>query len=105
MLGRLGLKYPQSHIGTTLTTVKLQANMPIPWLFVSPASRGIGLRLTRLLLQTTDLPVIVTARTKLGVTKDRILEGLDIDRERLEVLKVDVTGNPSFHCILVLCKV
>ena len=68
--------------------------VPQPWILTSPGSRGIGLQLTRRLLKTTNLPVIATARTDLSGMKERILSGLDIDKERLEVLKVDVTGMP-----------
>ena len=63
-----------------------------PWIFISPASRGIGLQLTRRLLANTKLPVIATARTDLEGTKHRITDGLDIDKNRLEVLRIDVTG-------------
>ena len=66
--------------------------MARPWLLISPGSRGIGLQLTRHLLRTTDLPVVATARANLDSTRDMILDGLDIAKERLEVLKVDVTG-------------
>lgn len=65
---------------------------PQPWIFTSPSSRGIGLQLTRRLLKATNLPVIATARTDILGTKERILDGLDVDKERLEVLTVDVTG-------------
>lgn len=66
-----------------------------PWLLVSPASRGIGLQLARRLLKTTDLPVIATARKDIEGTNKRILDGLDVDNKRLEVLKLDVTGRLS----------
>ena len=66
--------------------------MSKPWLLVSPASRGIGLQLARCLLETTDLPVIATARKDLRSTSEQILDGLDVERQRLEVLNVDVTG-------------
>lgn len=39
---------------------------------------------------------MATARSDLQGTKDRILDGLNVQKERLEVLKVDVTG--SFYC-------
>ncbi len=66
--------------------------MSKPWLLVSPASRGIGLQLARRLLKTTDLPVIATARKELESTSEQILDGLDVDKQRLEVLKLDVNG-------------
>lgn len=65
---------------------------PQPWILVTPSSQGIGLALTRRLLNTTRLPVVATARTDIQSTKKQILEGLDINEHRLEVLKVDVTG-------------
>jgi NAD(P)-dependent dehydrogenase (short-subunit alcohol dehydrogenase family) len=67
--------------------------MSKPWLLVSPASRGIGLQLVKRLLKTTDLPVIATARTDLDALNKHILDGLDVDKQRLEVLKLDVTGS------------
>ena len=57
-----------------------------------PSSRGIGLALTRKLLRDTKLPVIATARNDLDGARKRILDGLDVDAGRLEVLKLDVTG-------------
>lgn len=76
--------------------------MPKPWLLVSPASRGIGLQLARQLLRTTDLPVIATARNDLEGTNEQILDGLDVDKKRLEVLKLDVTGTQSTDSMLLL---
>ena len=69
--------------------------MSRPWLLVSPASRGIGLHLARRLLETTDLPLIATARYDVKHTGDQIVDGLDVDPQRLEVLKLDVTGTSS----------
>lgn len=66
--------------------------MSRPWLLVTPASRGIGLQLAKDMLRKTNLPVIATARSHLDDVKKEILHGTDVDRERLEVLKVDVTG-------------
>lgn len=63
-----------------------------PWLLVTPASRGIGFQLARRLLKTTDLPVVATARNKQDETKSKLLEGLDVDEKRLDVLPLDVTG-------------
>ncbi|KAL8740352.1 MAG: hypothetical protein Q9190_006938, partial [Brigantiaea leucoxantha] len=66
--------------------------VPKPWILTTPASQGIGLHLARHLLQTTDLPIIATARKDLAGTKRRILDGLkDVDESRLEVLHLDVT--------------
>ena len=76
--------------------------MSKPWALVTPASQGIGLQLVRHLLKTTDVPVIATARSDLDVTRDHILDGLDIDKERLKVLQLDVTG--TVHSILFPLK-
>ena len=66
--------------------------MSKPWLLVSPASRGIGLQLARRLLKTTDLPLIATARFDVKTAGEHIMDGLRVDNQRLEVLKLDVTG-------------
>jgi NAD(P)-dependent dehydrogenase (short-subunit alcohol dehydrogenase family) len=63
-----------------------------PWSMISPASRGIGFALARRVLQTTNAPVVVTARKDLDKTKEQLLEGLDIDEARLRVMRLDVTG-------------
>lgn len=66
-----------------------------PWSMISPASRGIGFALARRVLQTTNAPVVATARKDLDKTKEQLLEGLDIDVSRLRVLRLDVTGTMS----------
>ena len=66
--------------------------MPTPWALISPASRGIGLELARRLLQTTDLHIVATARNDVQGARSCILEGINVDDRRLEVLPVDVTG-------------
>lgn len=63
-----------------------------PWSMISPASRGIGFALARRVLQTTNAPVVATARKDVDKTKEQLLEGLDIDESRLRVLRLDVTG-------------
>ncbi|KAL8732361.1 MAG: hypothetical protein Q9166_002759 [cf. Caloplaca sp. 2 TL-2023] len=68
---------------------------PKPWLLTTPASRGIGLQLARRLVNTTDLPVVATARKDIDSTKAQILDGLDVDSERLSVLEVDVTDEST----------
>ncbi|MCJ1255066.1 hypothetical protein MMC24_002882 [Lignoscripta atroalba] len=75
-----------------------------PWIFTSPASRGVGLQLTRRLLATTKLPIVATARTDPEGTKDRILDGLDVDKQRLEVLKLDVTDESTVSEAAAYCK-
>lgn len=66
--------------------------MSKPWALVTPASRGIGLHLARHLLKNTEVPVVATARETLEATRSNILNGLDVDKERLQVLQLDVTG-------------
>jgi NAD(P)-dependent dehydrogenase (short-subunit alcohol dehydrogenase family) len=63
-----------------------------PWSLISPASRGIGFALARRVLQTTNAPVVATARKDLDKTKEELLEGLGVDENRLRVLKLDVLG-------------
>ncbi len=63
-----------------------------PWALVSPASRGIGLQLARRILQTTNVPVVATARKELDRVKSEILDGLKVDESRLDVLNLDVLG-------------
>ncbi|KAI4254233.1 MAG: hypothetical protein LQ352_003216, partial [Teloschistes flavicans] len=62
-----------------------------PWILTTPASRGIGLQLARRLLNTTDLPVVATARKNIDETKAQILKDLDVDSTRLSVFELDVT--------------
>ncbi len=63
------------------------------WSFVSPASRGIGLALTRHLLQTSRAPVLATARSDPDGVRKSILDDLEgVDESRLTVLELDVTG-------------
>lgn len=75
-----------------------------PWLFVSPASRGIGLHLARRLLKTTDLPIIATARKDPDGVNRQILQGLEVDSKRLEVLTLDVTDEDSVSAAAEHCK-
>ncbi|KAL9103634.1 MAG: hypothetical protein Q9163_001329 [Psora crenata] len=77
-----------------------------PWLFVSPASRGIGLQLVKRLLRSTDLPVIATARKDMDRVREQIWGGLDadIDRTRLEVLQLDVTDESSVAAVADHCR-
>lgn len=63
-----------------------------PWTLISPASRGIGFALAKRVLQTTNAPVVVTARKDLDKTREELLSGGDFDEARLKVLKLDVIG-------------
>ncbi|KAK5115083.1 hypothetical protein LTR62_001780 [Meristemomyces frigidus] len=60
-----------------------------PWALVTPASRGIGLELARRLLQTTNLPVVATARKDLDQATGNILSGLEVKEDRLKMVKLD----------------
>ena len=64
-----------------------------PWALVSPASRGIGLELARRLLQTTNVPIVATARKDLDQARENILDELNgVSEDRLHILKIDVLG-------------
>ncbi|KAK8042161.1 oxidoreductase [Apiospora rasikravindrae] len=83
--------------------------MSKPWIFVSPANRGIGAALTRHLLRTTTLPIIATSRsTSPSETKKALLADLSLPSssssspsssgpDRLTVLPLDVTSEPSIE--------
>lgn len=67
-----------------------------PFVLVSPSSRGIGLELARRLLQTTNVPVVATARNDLDQTREHVLSGMEnVQEDRLHVVKVDVLGEPE----------
>lgn len=64
-----------------------------PFALVTPSSRGIGLELARRLLQTTNVPIVATARKDLDQTKENILSRLKhVPEDRLHVLRLDVLG-------------
>ncbi|KAK6865071.1 hypothetical protein PG995_001599 [Apiospora arundinis] len=87
--------------------------MSKPWIFVSPANRGIGAALTRYLLRTTTLPIVATSRsTPPSETKEALLTGLSplppsapsssssvpsSAHDRLTVLPLDVTSESSIE--------
>ncbi|KAH6647003.1 oxidoreductase [Truncatella angustata] len=80
--------------------------MSKPWIFVSPSSRGIGHALTRHLLQTTNLPIIATCRSRdTSAAKASLLDNLSApnnyykeDRaSRLVVFQLDVTDESSIR--------
>ena len=63
-----------------------------PWLLVVPASRGIGLALTRHLLAKTKAPVVATFRKDEQDVRKRMLDGLSGVEDRLKLVQMDVTG-------------
>ncbi|XP_014550357.1 hypothetical protein COCVIDRAFT_115685 [Bipolaris victoriae FI3] len=75
-----------------------------PWSLISPASRGIGFALARRVLQTTNAPVVATARKDLDKTKAELLDGLDVDEKRLNVLKLDVLDEQTIADTAAACK-
>ncbi|KAJ4356188.1 uncharacterized protein N0V89_004218 [Didymosphaeria variabile] len=75
-----------------------------PWSFVSPASRGIGFALARRILQTTKAPLVATARKDLASTRIKLLEGLDVDDNRLTMLELDVLDETSIANAAAACK-
>ncbi|KAJ4298070.1 hypothetical protein N0V90_005969 [Kalmusia sp. IMI 367209] len=75
-----------------------------PWCLVSPASRGIGFALARRVLQTTKAPVVATARKDLASTKKKLLEGLDVNEDRLTMLEVDVLDESTIANAAAACK-
>lgn len=71
-----------------------------PWALVTPASRGIGLELSRRLLQTTSVPVVATARKDVDQAKEEILSGLEnVKEDRLHMIKLDVLGG-VYHMLI-----
>ncbi|KAG6817221.1 hypothetical protein H0H87_011579 [Tephrocybe sp. NHM501043] len=70
---------------------------PTPFALITPASRGLSLALTRHLLRTTSMPVYATHRSDSGddKIKDRILESLDVEPKRLNLLHLELTSEPS----------
>ena len=86
----LTAKHPSYHGHLCYLSI-IRTTMP-PWSLISPASRGIGFALARRVLQTTNAPVVATARKDLDKTKEELLDGLDVDEKRLSVLKLDVLG-------------
>lgn len=72
--------------------------MSSPWIFISPSSRGIGLALTRRLLQTTSLPILASTRSDPSSIKSSILDGLPEDTApRLSIVQLDVTNESSIR--------
>lgn len=77
------------------------------WALVTPASRGIGLALTRHLLTTTpsSLPVVATARSDVIGTRSQILDSLDSSySSRLDVQKVDFDNESSIANCAAYCR-
>jgi hypothetical protein len=87
---------PSEHVTTTQYESIITFSMP-PWSLISPSSRGIGFALAKRVLQTTNAPVVVTARKDLDKLTEELLSGSNIDESRLKVLKLDVLGPLYIH--------
>ncbi|KAF2281397.1 NAD(P)-binding protein [Westerdykella ornata] len=75
-----------------------------PWSLVCPASRGIGFALARRILQTTNAPVVATARKDIEKTKRWLLAGLEVDEGRLTMINVDVLDESTIANAAAACK-
>lgn len=95
------IKTQGAYIGLTEAFTRHKTNMSAPWIFICPSSRGIGLALTRRLLQTTTLPILASTRRDPSSTKSSILDGLPRDADllapRLSVVTLDVTDESSIR--------
>ena len=81
--------------------------LAMAWVLVTPASRGIGLALTRQLLRATPktLPIVATARSNLQDVKSEILDGMDdAAGDRLDMQKVDFDNEASIADCATYCK-
>ncbi|KAH8898529.1 NAD(P)-binding protein [Thozetella sp. PMI_491] len=79
--------------------------MSKPWIFICPASRGIGYHLTRHLYRHTNVPILATARSRPSDVKARLLEGLGTDTKsshRLHVIQMDVTDESTIKAASTL---
>ena len=79
------------------------------WCLVTPSSRGIGLALTRRLLQVTppSIPVIATARSNLDGVKEQILSNLSSESKaesRLDVQRCDFDEESTISELAAYCK-
>jgi NAD(P)-dependent dehydrogenase (short-subunit alcohol dehydrogenase family) len=61
----------------------------------TPGSSGLSLALARQFLQHTKQPLFATARKDLDGTKQKLLEGLDIEESRVTMLQVDYKDEAS----------
>ncbi|KAF2036276.1 NAD(P)-binding protein [Setomelanomma holmii] len=75
-----------------------------PWSLISPASRGVGFALAQRVLQTTNAPVVVTARKDLDKLKEELLSGNNFDEARVKVLKLDVLDESTIADAAAQCK-
>ena len=79
------------------------------WCLVTPASRGIGLALTRRLLQVTppNVPIVATARSDLDGVKEQMLDRLSPDSKaesRLDLRQCDFDQESSISDLAAHCK-
>jgi hypothetical protein len=92
--------HPAQHVKRSQYVLFLHEHLHIhgmlPWTLISPASRGIGFALAKRVLQTTNAPVVVTARNDLDKVKEELLGDGKLDESRLKVLRLDVLGAIQF---------
>lgn len=62
-----------------------------PAILVSPASRGLGLAVTRHLIRTTRSPIVITCRNSPQTLKETILSDYPEAENRISILQLDVT--------------
>ena len=79
------------------------------WCLVTPSSRGIGLALTRRILQTIppSIPIVATARSDLNRIRGEILEGLPAELKadhRLDVKQCDFEDESTISDLAGYCK-
>jgi NAD(P)-dependent dehydrogenase (short-subunit alcohol dehydrogenase family) len=78
------------------------------WILVTPASRGIGLALTRHLLTTTPapVPIVATTRSDPSGTRARILDNLSLpssSASRLDIQHIDFNAESSIADCAAYC--
>ncbi|RWA06453.1 hypothetical protein EKO27_g8661 [Xylaria grammica] len=82
--------------------------MSKPWIFISPANRGIGHALAAHLLRSTTLPILATARSDLAGVKESLVaastatasanpRSREADASRLHVTYLDVADESSIE--------
>ncbi|KAF2083338.1 NAD(P)-binding protein [Saccharata proteae CBS 121410] len=77
-----------------------------PWVLISPASQGVGFALAKRILETTKVPVVVTARAQLGPFERKLLgEVKQRDAaDRLKVLKLNFLAEDTIKSTAGKCE-
>ena len=75
-----------------------------PWILVSPASRGIGLALTRYLLRRTEAPILATYRKDPEEMLKAIGQSMEGENpnmwKRLHTVRLDVTRKYALPAVV-----